>query len=578
MRRILSALTIVAAGLAFGACEKPCPEGYGRSGLKCKPLPDAGSDSGPASNRDGGGQGLPDEAGTASDSGTVAGEICDGADNDDDGNKDEGFACVSGAADTTCTTSCGSTGIGTCTAQCQVPTAGACVAPMEQCDRIDQDCDGIADDGFSYSTLGYQVWTQTEFATDKPPTVGNVALLKRNAGGAWMAYRAFDADDVERDLRVGRLDANGLYLDSPTTPRKPGDAIAWDGTTRWTADSDGKWIALLVRHRAPGAPSPSTTKTMMLQIFSAEDFSFAAEIELASVVNDLDVTPQDVSVFEDAEGNLQTLAVYNLIQPAMATQTLYSVATRTPSGGFSQKTRTLLAQALHGGAVAVAKIPCHEEWLLGHALLINEGRYRDLRRVDTHAEFVGAAVDTLVDSTGLLGLAAGESECADGGPDPQMLAVYAISDFGTRSRVWSVDRATGAFSSVGSDFDLGLTNVAAIQSGGRWFVAGIAQAPNFNASASEVNPLAPASDRTKAVPLFQGTTGADPGYLGAGYGFGFTMPTRSAVIDAGRAVVFGFPSGFANTTASPNLDALRTTALPNSTAPATAVTYRVGCP
>ena len=71
-------------------------------------------------------------------------ESCNGQDDDCDGLTDDGFAC-SGAALLPCDTSCGSKGTRSCDAQC---TWGACKAPAESCNGADDDCDGQTDEGF----------------------------------------------------------------------------------------------------------------------------------------------------------------------------------------------------------------------------------------------------------------------------------------------------------------------------------------------------------------------------------------------------------------------------------------------
>ncbi len=55
-------------------------------------------------------------------------------------------ACVPGTT-VACTTSCGTTGSGSCTSTCVPPTGAACVPPAEVCNRIDDDCDGLTDEG-----------------------------------------------------------------------------------------------------------------------------------------------------------------------------------------------------------------------------------------------------------------------------------------------------------------------------------------------------------------------------------------------------------------------------------------------
>ncbi|NMC71903.1 MAG: hypothetical protein GYA57_17850 [Myxococcales bacterium] len=71
-------------------------------------------------------------------------EVCNGADDDCDGTTDETFACVQGSTGA-CTTTCGSTGTRVCSASCAWES---CVPPAESCNGADDDCDGACDDGF----------------------------------------------------------------------------------------------------------------------------------------------------------------------------------------------------------------------------------------------------------------------------------------------------------------------------------------------------------------------------------------------------------------------------------------------
>ena len=83
-------------------------------------------------------------------------ETCNGRDDDCDTAVDEGFECLVGTS-SGCTASCGTAGTRDCSSRC---TWGACTPPAETCNRVDDDCDGVTDDGFravtqatSYATL-----------------------------------------------------------------------------------------------------------------------------------------------------------------------------------------------------------------------------------------------------------------------------------------------------------------------------------------------------------------------------------------------------------------------------------------
>jgi hypothetical protein len=75
-------------------------------------------------------------------------EICNGLDDNCNGQRDETFSCIMGTT-VACTTSCGSTGSGACSSTCQLPGPSACSPPPETCNGADDDCDYQCDDGYT---------------------------------------------------------------------------------------------------------------------------------------------------------------------------------------------------------------------------------------------------------------------------------------------------------------------------------------------------------------------------------------------------------------------------------------------
>jgi hypothetical protein len=72
-------------------------------------------------------------------------ELCNGRDDDCNGAVDDTFPCAMGKV-FPCTTACGTSGTSTCDESCQVP--GWCEPPPEVCNGTDDDCDGETDEDF----------------------------------------------------------------------------------------------------------------------------------------------------------------------------------------------------------------------------------------------------------------------------------------------------------------------------------------------------------------------------------------------------------------------------------------------
>jgi hypothetical protein len=71
-------------------------------------------------------------------------ESCNGVDDDCDGETDEGYECTPGET-ISCTTSCGTVGAQRCSAACELELT--CEPPLEMCNGFDDDCDGDIDEG-----------------------------------------------------------------------------------------------------------------------------------------------------------------------------------------------------------------------------------------------------------------------------------------------------------------------------------------------------------------------------------------------------------------------------------------------
>ena len=134
---------------------------------------------------------------------TPPAEVCNGVDDDCDGTRDEGFACAAGQS-ASCTTSCGSTGTGTCTSACMPAAPSACALPAETCNGIDDDCDGLIDDGVMVAGPPLQLAVGANFGLPR------AANSRDHIHGIWYIG---GRNWLRRMHRDGTEDAPALALD-----------------------------------------------------------------------------------------------------------------------------------------------------------------------------------------------------------------------------------------------------------------------------------------------------------------------------------------------------------------------------
>lgn len=156
---LLVSLTCAATSTAMSCSRSGCPSGSMLEADRCVPL-DCGPEGAFYADADGDGYGDPSTASCVELSGYIAvggdcddesdlvkpgaTERCDGIDENCDGVADETFACASGLPDP-CETACGSIGARGCSTSCE--PVGDCIPPLEQCNAVDDDCDGSIDEG-----------------------------------------------------------------------------------------------------------------------------------------------------------------------------------------------------------------------------------------------------------------------------------------------------------------------------------------------------------------------------------------------------------------------------------------------
>jgi len=156
-------------------------------------------------------------------------EDCDGIDNDCSGAADEGCDCVPEGVVESCPTRCGSTG----SHMCVDGMWTTCVAD-EICSGVDEDCDDITDEGFDYGPTAPRQITMTGRESDSPFVVFANGLFN-------IVWTDDTTDDGVHFISLDESGDPGARVPVHVTRDARDPRIAWSGSvfglTWWDPDS-----------------------------------------------------------------------------------------------------------------------------------------------------------------------------------------------------------------------------------------------------------------------------------------------------------------------------------------------------
>ncbi|MBW2264212.1 MAG: hypothetical protein JRG91_19780, partial [Deltaproteobacteria bacterium] len=156
-----------------------------------------------------------------------------------------GEDCDPPSVETACFTTCGSAGTGECTAECQAPAAEDCTPPAETCNLVDDDCDGLVDEGV------IAAWSDAvTLAAGRGASAPSMRLAWTGTAyaAAWVVSGTPDTIHVAAVDQLGEVvtTETALALTAGDVNGRP--ALTWTGSNlmlAWSTTSSERHVAVV---------------------------------------------------------------------------------------------------------------------------------------------------------------------------------------------------------------------------------------------------------------------------------------------------------------------------------------------
>ena len=299
--------------------------------------------------------------------------------------------------------------------------AGVCVPSAEICNAVDDDCDGMVDEGLlEMDAAKTASWDLPEGQLMTSDQRGFSQLLARGNDGAWLLTKALPLDDGLNAIDVVALDASGARVGSAQT------ILA--SSRVFIAASLDNYLAVLWRDTdddGDASKEDLASSHTRLTVFEAGVDNALTEVDTFDVGGPADIS--ELELQRTAGGELRVLMAYgpwaNLSTDTLAATKLQTL--RLDTTGVPTALVSVAEVELPGNArptVHALKRPCAAGWLIGY--WTNNGTNTQAERIayfrpmtiDGEIEFTG---DPLFSLTGraLQGVAIAPERCnADSTP------------------------------------------------------------------------------------------------------------------------------------------------------------------